>query len=835
MKRAMVVAAVVGCAGAAARAAERLVLGDGGRSDFRIVIAASASPSEKHAASELQRFLREICGAELPVGDDRTEMTAHEILVGDSAHLRQSGEKIDWGRLGNEGFVMRTSGGHLILAGGRQRGSMYAVYAFLEEILGCRWFTPKVSRIPRLERVQVAPLDVTRVPALEYREPYWAEGFDADWAARNRMNSSTAPLDEERGGKIVYRGFVHTFYSLLPPEQYFEQHPEYYSEINGVRTAHLAQLCLTNPDVVRSVAQRVKEWLRESPGANIVSVSQNDHANWCECANCKALDEREGSHASTMINFVNQVAEIVEKEFPDVAIDTLAYQYTRKPPKTIRPRHNVIVRLCSIECCFSHPLATCEMNRSFKSDLEGWAKIAKRLYVWDYTTNFAHYIMPHPNLRVLRRNIRLYVKNNVRGIFEQGNSAGGGEFGALRAYMLAKFLWDPDYDERKAVNEFLDAYYGKAAAPVARYIALMHDKARRDNVHCYISSPPSGPLFSAEMLTRANRLFDEAERLAETEEIRERVRLARLPIQYVQLESTKPRYRVVGGSYAPETKREAGLLAKEFFDVIERNNITHISEARTVGAYKQALAQWNREWPAVRLQNRLLRVDVVPALGGRIVSMYYRPAGKELLLPPQVDAPEYPWSAGCEEYSERGRRGAGWEEPYEFRVDEPGKRLTLWATLASGLRMERTLQFADDQPALTIRSRLVNPSSEEKVGCLRVHPMFSIGPTEQVVATFTDLAGKKHAITLRVPAGKSRVQMFLEGKERPNGEWQAASRALGLGVRQVFDPGEVEQCLLDWLPARSRFTLELSSPEKRLRPGESISVTHSYQLGSAIK
>jgi len=324
-----VAAAVVACAAPGARAAERLTLADRGRSEFRIVIAADASPAEKHAAGELQHFLREISGAELPIGDDRAEMTAHEILVGDSAHLRALNEKIDWEGLGSEGFVMRTSGGHLILAGGRLRGSMYAVYTFLEEVLGCRWFTPKVARIPRRERVEVGPLNARQVPALEYREPYYAEAFDADWAARNRMNGSASRLDEARGGKIVYHGFVHTFYSLLPPDQYFQEHPEYYSEINGRRTAEYAQLCLTNPEVVRLVAERVKAWLRESPEANIVSVSQNDSGGWCECPNCKAVDDREGSQAGTMIQFVNAVAEIVEHEFPRVAIDTLAYQYTR--------------------------------------------------------------------------------------------------------------------------------------------------------------------------------------------------------------------------------------------------------------------------------------------------------------------------------------------------------------------------------------------------------------------------------------------------------------------------------------------------------------------------
>ena len=68
----------------------------------------------------------------------------------------------------------------------------------------------------------------------------------------------------------------------------------------------------------------------------------------------------------TLLRFVNAVADAVAERYPDVLVDTLAYQYTRNVPKLTRPRRNVIIRLCSIECCFRHPLTdeTCPENRS---------------------------------------------------------------------------------------------------------------------------------------------------------------------------------------------------------------------------------------------------------------------------------------------------------------------------------------------------------------------------------------------------------------------------------------------------------------------------------------
>ena len=182
-----------------------------------------------------------------------------------------------------------------------------------------------------------------------------------------------------------------------------------------------SQLCCTNPDVIRICTEAIREAMRQQPETTVFSVSQNDCDNHCECPNCQALAKREDSQMAPVLQLVNRVAEAVEKEFPDKIVETLAYQWTRHPPKHMRPRPNVIIRLCSIECCFSHPLATCDSgaNRGFRADIEAWAKVAPRLWVWDYTTDFANYLLPFPNQRVLGPNIRFFVAHNVKGIFEE--------------------------------------------------------------------------------------------------------------------------------------------------------------------------------------------------------------------------------------------------------------------------------------------------------------------------------------------------------------------------------------------------------------------------------
>ena len=83
---------------------------------------------------------------------------------------------------------------------------------------------------------------------------------------------------------------------------------------------------------------------------------------------------------------------------------------------------------------------------SFIRDLEDWSKVSDRLYIWDYTTCFAHYPMPFPNWNVLQPNMKAFVRNHVKGVFEQACGAGGGstDFNELRAYLLSKLLWDAE-------------------------------------------------------------------------------------------------------------------------------------------------------------------------------------------------------------------------------------------------------------------------------------------------------------------------------------------------------------------------------------------------------
>lgn len=551
---------------------QEFVLFKNQKTDYTIVLADDASESEKWAAGELQHWLNEISGVKFPVGS-LSSATGPRIILGYNPVVKSltgmsAPEALD------EAYHYSNVGQDLVIFGGKQRGTMYGVMSFLENELGCRWYTSSVTSIPKRNELKFTHFGHSEKPGIRVRNDFYFEAFDPVWAARNKMNGSMA-APKQPGGVESYWS-VHTFYPLVPPAEFFEKHPEYYSLLKGRRVGEQAQLCLSNPDVLAIAKERIKKRMRESPEYLIYDVSQNDYYNPCECDKCQHIVKREGSESGLMIWFVNQVAESVEKEFPDKFIGTLAYQYTRNPPKSIRPRQNVVVRFCSIECCFAHDFKTCPQNQLFMKDMQIWSGLAPHIYIWDYVVNFGHYLMPYPNFQVLQSNIKSFKEHKAIGIMEQAAyQSGGGEFAELRSYLIAKLLWNPDVNTKDVIDEFMYGYYGRSGKFVRQYFDLLQGQVTPDT-HIGLSTDPANPLFSEAFVDQSAAIFKEAVKAAENEEILHRVELASLPVLYLKCKRT-PAIARYDGSY------------EKLCEIVEREKITHFAEGGEIDNFHKAM------------------------------------------------------------------------------------------------------------------------------------------------------------------------------------------------------------------------------------------------------
>ncbi len=812
-----------------------LTLIENGRSRHTIVTARDASPSERRAAEELHRFLAEMSGARLPIATDEAAVRGPLILVGRSRALERVGLRIPFEQLGPEGFVLKTAGRHLIIAGGRQRGTMYGVYAFLEK-LGCRWFTAEVSRIPKLATVRVPPLDETQKPAFEYREPFFTEAFDKDWAARNRTNGHFSKLDESTGGKIQYYPFVHSFYELLPPKKYFAEHPEYYSLIAGRRRAERGQLCLTNPDVVRLATETVLRWIREHPEATIFSVSQNDWTGWCECDNCRRVEEEEGgAHSGPLLRFVNAVAEEIEKHHPDKLIDTLAYWYTEAPPARVRPRRNVRIRLCPIGACQAHPYEKCERNAYFIRNLKAWSAITNQLYVWHYNTNFAHYLMPFPDFDELAADIPMYHRHGVVGLFMEGAypPGGGGEMAELRSYVMARLLWDVKADVKQAIREFLEGVYGDAAPLIGEYLELLHRQVRMPpeglGHHLWIFQPPGAPYLDSPFLKKARALLEQAEAKAAEEAIRRRVRKVRLSIDYVELMRAMT-FELRDGWYAMPRPDLMKQRFAQFLSDVRSFGIQQLHEGRSLEFDEKEFAARLNRHGVVTLDNGVLRLEVVPDLNGRVIRLIHKASGQDMLRRTDPGEAGYPNVGGLAVFLRPDYQARPLEVTWRVANAAPD-RLTLAGTGPNGLTLRRLIRL--EGATVRTETALENGGSKPAHATLEARVEFSPGRIEdpRIAVSYRAQHGGVVDRTLFEPGLETSGAEFLDGSARPQSVWRAFHRAGGLALLNRFSAEQVRRCRLEWtVRGENRVTLALWTEEKELKPGESVKLEADYAL-----
>lgn len=561
-----VILAVIGCLWALPSVSqENIKLIANGKSNYEIVIQEGLSAASTSPAKTLQTYLRKITSATLPVvTSSEKDKTKNSIFV----HVENS--------INPSQINIKVQGKNLLITGGSERSLNTAIYEFLEEYLDCKWYAPDVEDIPVSSTVEIAKnISYSYTPEITTRTVHSCLFYDNPaFAAKHKVTTESFPY-------YVPTARVHTFNKFLPEEFYYESHPEYYALRDGKRLP--TQLCLTNETVYKIVRDSVAAMFEQFPEASVISVSQDDNQQYCTCEFCAAIDEAEGSHAGTMIRFVNKVAA----NFPDKTISTLAYQYTRKPPK-IKPLNNVLITLCSIECDRSGPIeAKCV---DFANDLKGWKKLSENIRIWDYTTQFTNYLAPFPNLHTLQPNLRFFRDNNAKWVFEQ-HSKDPSELFELRSYITAKLLWNPDLDFQALITEFTDGYYGEAGTYVRNYIELIHEQIQADpDFFLFLYGDPSQAFTSflnPDLLSTYDAYFDAAEKVVSKEtDVVQRVREARLSVDYAILEACKKNLNsdfsliLTNKENNKVVNPEVETRLDRFYTTCKKANITVMNEMR---------------------------------------------------------------------------------------------------------------------------------------------------------------------------------------------------------------------------------------------------------------
>ncbi|MEI6578431.1 MAG: alpha-glucuronidase family glycosyl hydrolase, partial [Eubacteriales bacterium] len=179
---------------------------------YLIVTAAGCPETVNTAAKTLQEYLFKICGQTLEIVKDNAPEQATEILIG-TTNRESSAITVDCSGIQNEGYIIKTYDKKLVITGLGNRGTIYGVYGFLEDVLGCRWYTKDLIVTPKRDVVKIpAEMDIKKNPYFELRETDWISPHDKIYSLANNINGDIyRQFDVAQGGNVKYlSSFAHT-------------------------------------------------------------------------------------------------------------------------------------------------------------------------------------------------------------------------------------------------------------------------------------------------------------------------------------------------------------------------------------------------------------------------------------------------------------------------------------------------------------------------------------------------------------------------------------------------------------------------------------------------
>jgi uncharacterized protein DUF4838/glycosyl hydrolase family 67 len=795
---------------------------------WTIVVAPDALPSEQYAGREFQQYFREHTGVELPIAEAPPKPTQN-VFVGPSVAVGSSSAAVLWNDLGEEGLRIRIEADNIAIVGGRPRGTLYGVYEFLERYCGVRFLTFDHTYVPQAKKAVALPCEeYTFTPVFSFRWSYYAENMrNHGFAATARCN--TVPGSDRLGGITRQNLIGHSYQRLIPIGEFGKTHPEYFALYNGDRPHQHrfgSQVCNVNPDVRRICTERTLAAFRANPGLENAVVSIVDNRNYCQCPECAAIDKREDSHAGANLDLVNHVAAAVDKEFPGKKVGTLAYYHTRKPPKHMKPLPNVQFQLCSIECSMVSPLddPSVAKNRAFHDDLVGWGKISENIWIWNYNTNFHYYDMPCPNLRVIGPNVRLFARNNVKGVFMQANGNGhSGEFSDLRNYVISKTLWHPEHDSWDLVEEFCQLHYKESAAPILEWLEYSHDRveALDYDPNCFGNPYEFG--LDKEAADIAMDCFNRALAVAPDDAVKARVEKASICALRLVL--------TVSGEASLTDDGFKLVYPERYADVFDRYkafcakyDMVRCAEHWQRDTFTNLIEQLTTACPMKALENDTWRLVVVPEANARTIQLLHKPSGTEMLAQPEREfyvkysypATGFQSSGSVEEWGLDGLP----KQIADFEMKTEADKIVFTKTFEDGSALTRTIAL--DGTAVRYATKLEYKGKEPKAFKLMFHPEWQVGTFKELPKVVRAYTKENGAWTwLREGWSQTESQRSLSLDDGGDGAVAVFNTRQGFGIRQTFDPATLTPGFW-WGYKGGHLNLELRTAAKTLKPGETL-------------
>ncbi|MFC7526270.1 DUF4838 domain-containing protein [Parapedobacter sp. GCM10030251] len=533
--------------------AQKIDLIKSGKTSYIIILPQNSTKAEQNAASLLQHFVSRISKVDIGITYEKNKPESANyrsfISIGNTLKAKKT-FSLNNVRLSEDAVNIKFDEGNIFLFGSGDRGTLYSTVEFLEQYLGCRWWSSVDNEIPEKTEVVIDPVDYTFSPPFSYRNHLsFHSTVDAFYSTVLRENGDFQRLNESWGAKHEIVGWAHTFSQILPPDKYFKRHPEWFidpatskpfknsGKVPGVNET---QLCLSNQEMRKEFINNVRLLIQKTKNPEIISISQNDVGISCSSVECANLLKEEGSPSALLIQFVNEVASAFKDEYPSLKFETLAYDYTEVPPKTIKPAENVIVRVAPI--LINHAKSLLNPSNNFsRKNIENWSKISKHNFYWGYSANFSYPLLPHPSLSNLRDDLRFLKNLGYEGVFIQSiatpyyTSEELGYFKELHTWVIGKLLWNPDYEYNYLLDVFFNGYYGAAGKPLRKYFDLVTRSF--DGYKGKLSVFNANlDIINSEILNEGTKLFEQAiSAVSDNEILLRRVKKEQISFEFIKI------------------------------------------------------------------------------------------------------------------------------------------------------------------------------------------------------------------------------------------------------------------------------------------------------------
>lgn len=390
---------------------------------------------------------------------------------------------IDLSDVKDDGYRLEIKPEGIYIVGKTDDAARNGIYDFLETHLECMYVSPENTYVPIFPTVKLALEEKTVNPTITWRKVYQYESVQNGWYERLKMNGTI--VKEGENSIELYNEWgtwCHSSFEFVPPEKYFDEHPEYYAKFLGKRRYQFnvlgrtfpTHLCYTNEEVYQIAEAELVKRIESNPEVKFWDFSIMDtYFATCRCKECKKFNKEAGSEMGTLLAFLNRLADAIRDDYPDVYLSTLAYQRVKNPPKNMKCAPNLCINVCAFPGTQSYPYSTeggIKASREFAERVVEWGKICDNILVWDYVVNFTHLKLPFPNFEFQKENLEFYLENNIRFVFHQGSREPMDENAEMRTYLLSRQLWDKDVDLLALAKKYVAVVYGDAAGLVEEYM-----------------------------------------------------------------------------------------------------------------------------------------------------------------------------------------------------------------------------------------------------------------------------------------------------------------------------------------------------------------------------